>query len=125
MTALPIHTSTGGTSQEFPVARADALRDDVLDFLKARGHKDLITEGATRERVDEPKRQDGRDFADLVLQVVGTDGDRPGYTSREFFVPRQEDPVLEANPFDEGPIRARLKRIRLLFVPRIARVELE
>src|SRR5207247_5598214 len=87
----------------------DSLRDEPLHVLGHRGDQDLVAERATGERIDESEGQLLGDFADLLLQIVRADLDRPGNAGREFFVPREEDPILGPRSLNQGSIRSRLR----------------
>src|SRR5437763_179170 len=109
VTPLPIHAATGGTAPKGVMPDPDSLRDEPLHVLGHCGDEDLVAERATGERIDESEGQSLGDFANLFLQIVRANLDRPGNAGREFFVPRQEDPVLGPRSLNQGPIRSRLR----------------
>src|SRR5438876_1871446 len=109
VTPLPIDAATGGAAPKRVMPNPDSLRDEPLHVLGHRGDQDLVAERATGERIDESEGQLLGDFADLLLQIVRADLDRPGNAGREFFVPREEDPILGPRSLNQGSIRSRLR----------------
>src|SRR5213594_1149007 len=109
MASLPIHAATGGTTPECLMSRTHPVRNDLLHVLEGCGHEQFVTEGAARQRIDESEREDLRDLADLLLEIIGPNLDRAGDAPRQLLVPRQEDPVFQSNPLDQGLIRTRLR----------------
>ena len=91
------------------MSRAHSVGHDLFHLLNRRGHQNCITEGAAGQRIDEPEGENLRDLADLFLEVIGPNLNRPRDSARQLLVPSQEDPVFQSNPLDEGTIRTRFR----------------
>src|SRR3990170_2201257 len=102
---LPVDPLARRTAPELLVARADSGGDESFDLFPRYRHEHSIAEGTAGERVDEPKRQDRRDLANLLFEVIAPDPHAARHSGRQLLVPRQEDPTFAPRPVGEFPVR--------------------
>src|SRR5436853_699841 len=82
VTSPPVDSAAGGTAPKRPVSGADPFGHQSFDVFDGYAYENLVAEGATGQRIDEPQRKGHRDLTDLFFQDVRTDLDSPGDSGR-------------------------------------------